>query len=215
MKYMLPALSNWMPSCDVRGITFWCTHLGAVVARGGQGLGDAGGRRRVLQLEQAAVVAGASCGSGAPRLLGRDQGAPGRPEGGVEGNVVAELRAVPDRLGLAGRDVVTQHAALTGLEHGEQELALVRARLVDGVHVPVPAVGATRGELRGAIGHGLLLEGGVAEGDGRRFVGRGTSGRGERREVRESDPAGARTGRGKSGAGKQQTTDGGHLASAV
>lgn len=25
MKYMWPALSNWMPSCDVRGITFWCT----------------------------------------------------------------------------------------------------------------------------------------------------------------------------------------------
>ena len=26
MKYMLPALSNWMPSCDVRGITFWWTN---------------------------------------------------------------------------------------------------------------------------------------------------------------------------------------------
>src|SRR5262245_36336211 len=26
MKYMLPAPSNWMPSCDVRGITFWWTN---------------------------------------------------------------------------------------------------------------------------------------------------------------------------------------------
>jgi hypothetical protein len=25
MTYMFPASSNWMPSCDVRGITFWCT----------------------------------------------------------------------------------------------------------------------------------------------------------------------------------------------
>ena len=25
MKYMLCALSNWIPSCDVRGTTFWCT----------------------------------------------------------------------------------------------------------------------------------------------------------------------------------------------
>jgi hypothetical protein len=32
MKYMFPALSHWMPSWDVRGITFWCTNSAPALA---------------------------------------------------------------------------------------------------------------------------------------------------------------------------------------
>ena len=81
MKYMLPSLSNWMPSCEVRGIDVLVHEVRAVIARRRQRIEDA---RRAsigfLQLEQPAVRAGAiRCALVHQLSSAGDERAPGRP----------------------------------------------------------------------------------------------------------------------------------------
>jgi len=77
------------------------------------------------------------------------------------------------------------HSRLSGFEYGEQVTALVRARLIHGVHIPIAGVGYAGRQLGRALGNGPLLKFRIAQGNGHAFVGGWTGRTGQRREIRK------------------------------
>ena len=105
MKYMFPALSNWMPSWDTRGTTLRWTISAPALLRAFTGPTIAGSGEWILEFEEPAIGARAAGERGAPGFLGSDERAPGCPVAGVECDCSAGRWAIPDRVGLAGLDV--------------------------------------------------------------------------------------------------------------
>ena len=103
-------------------------------------------------------------------FLAGDKGAPGRPVGRIERRVGFEFRAFPNRLRLAGQQIVALDARLIAFEDGKQVTAIIAARLVERDHVPVAGVRLAVGQLRLAVRNGFLLEVWIAERDRLRFV---------------------------------------------
>ena len=155
----------------------------AVVAGRCQWVGDCRRSARVLELEQPAER---QHDARIPCLLTGDQRPPWSPKRGVERDMLFRNRAVPDRLGSAGPQVVALHARLCRFEHREQVAPGVAAGLIDGVHVPVTRVRLIGRQLRVAIGDRSLAELRIAERDRSGFVRRRRRRSCERREIRKT-----------------------------
>ena len=77
----------------------------------------------------------------------------------------SKCRALPDRVRLAGQQVVALHAGLVGFEDGEQVPASVGPVSLTRDHVPDAGVRLAVGQLRLAVRNRLLLEVWIPERD--------------------------------------------------